>query len=59
KVFGLSDNPIAEKVKFVLHVESSASKDKLKELEEMAKNRCPAVYCLTNPIKLDTTLEIG
>ena len=59
KVFGLSDNPIAEKVKFVLHVESSASKDKLKELEETAKNRCPAVYCLTNPIKLDTTLEIG
>lgn len=59
KVFGLSDNPIAEKVKFILHVESEAPKDKLKELEELAKKRCPAVYCLTNPIKLDTTLEIG
>ncbi len=59
KVFGLSDNPIAEKVKFILHVESDAPKDRLKELEELAKKRCPAVYCLTNPIKLDTALEIG
>lgn len=59
KVFGLSDNPIAEKVKFILHVESDAPKDRLRELEELAKKRCPAVYCLTNPIKLDTALEIG
>lgn len=59
KVFGLSDNPIAERVKFVLHVESDAPKDRLRELEDLAKKRCPAVYCLTNPIKLDTALEIG
>ncbi|MBI5048663.1 MAG: OsmC family protein [Deltaproteobacteria bacterium] len=59
KVFGLSDNPIAEKVKFILQVESDAPKNKLMELEELAKKRCPAVYCLTNPIKLETSLEVG
>lgn len=59
KVFGLSENPIAEKVKFTLQVESNAPQDKLKELEEMAKKKCPAVYCLTNPIKVETALEIG
>ncbi|MBI3752957.1 MAG: OsmC family protein [Deltaproteobacteria bacterium] len=59
KVFGLSENPIAEKVKFILHVESDAPKNKIAELEELAKKRCPAVYCLTNPIRLETTLEIG
>src|SRR3990170_1677017 len=58
KVFGLSDNPIAEKVKFILQVESDAPKNKLIELEELAKKRCPAVYCLTNPIKVDTALEV-
>lgn len=58
KVFGLSDSPIAEKVKFILHVESDAPKNKLLKLEELAQERCPAVYCLTNPIKLETALEI-
>ena len=59
KVFGLSDNPIAEKVKFTLFVESDAPKDKIKELEELSRQRCPAVYCLTNPIPLETELKIG
>ncbi len=57
RALGLSDNPIVEKVKFVLHVESDASREKLIELEEMAKKKCPAVYCLTNPIELETELE--
>lgn len=59
KVFGLTENPIAEKVKFILHVESNAPKAKIAELEELAKKRCPAVYCLTNPIKLETELEVA
>ncbi|MBI5344946.1 MAG: OsmC family protein [Deltaproteobacteria bacterium] len=59
KVFGLSDNPIAEKVKFTLHVESDAPADKIKELEGLSRARCPAVYCLTNPIPLETELKIG
>lgn len=58
RVLGLSDNPIIEGVKFTLEVESDASKEKLKELERLATERCPAVYCLTNPIKLDTELKI-
>lgn len=59
KVFGLSDNPIAEKVKFTLYVESDAPADKIRELEELSRQRCPAVYCLTNPIPLETELKIG
>ncbi|MBI5562979.1 MAG: OsmC family protein [Deltaproteobacteria bacterium] len=59
KVFGLSDNPIAEKVKFTLHVESDATADRIKKLEELSKERCPAVYCLTNAIPLETELKIG
>ncbi len=59
KVFGLSNNPIAEKVKFTLYVESDAPADKLRKLEELSRQRCPAVYCLTNPIPLETELKIG
>lgn len=59
KVFGLSNNPIAEKVKFTLYVESDAPAEKLRALEELSKQRCPAVYCLTNPIPLETEMKIG
>lgn len=59
KVFGLSNNPIATGVKFTLYVESDAPADKIRKLEELSKERCPAVYCLTNPIPLETELKIG
>lgn len=59
KVFGLTNNPIAEKVKFTLFVDSDAPADKIKKLEELSRERCPAVYCLTNPIPLETELKIG
>lgn len=58
KVFGLSENPIIEGVNISLHVESDAPKDKILELEKLAKERCPAVYYATNPIKLETELLI-
>lgn len=59
KVFGLGEKPIAEKVKFTLFVESDAPKEKIKQIEELATQRCPAVYCLTNPIPLETELKIN
>src|SRR3989339_1957431 len=50
---GLGNEPIVEKVKLSVEVSSEAEKGRLKEIEELAKQRCPGVYCLTNPIKLD------
>jgi len=58
KVLGLSENPIATGVKFTIEVSSDASDDKIREIEELSKQRCPAVYCLTNPIPLETDLKI-
>lgn len=58
KVLGLSDNPIAEGVKFTLYVESDAPEEKLRQIEELSRQRCPAVYCLTNPIPLATELVV-
>ena len=59
RAMGVGDNPIAEGVKFTLEVTGDADDAKLKELEALAAARCPAVYCLTNPIPLETVLKIG
>lgn len=56
KVFGLADNPIVEEMKFKVTVNSNADVEKLENLKKLADERCPAVYCLSNPIKVTTEL---
>ncbi len=57
KPLDFSEAPITEEVKFLLSVESDASVDKLRELDRMARERCPAVYSLTQPIKVTTQIS--
>jgi uncharacterized OsmC-like protein len=52
KALGLSDEPIVENVKLRVNA-SSKSKENLDEVKKLAEERCPGVYCLTNPIKLE------
>jgi len=56
KILGLTNNPIVEKVKIVANVKSDAKGEQLKEIEKLANERCPGVYCLVNPISLETEL---
>jgi uncharacterized OsmC-like protein len=56
KALGVTNNPIVEKVKITTVVKSDAKEVQLKELERMAYERCPGVYCLVNPIKLESEL---
>ena len=58
RALGLGNEPIVERVKLLVEV-SDVDKDKLKEIEQLAKERCPGVYCLTNPIKLDIEVTKG
>ena len=55
KALGLSDEPIVESVKLIVNT-SSEGKENLDEVRKLAEERCPGVYCLTNPIKLDVEL---
>ncbi|MFQ5455738.1 MAG: OsmC family protein [Nitrospirota bacterium] len=55
---GLSDNPIVERVKISVKVKGDISRDKLSEIEDIVTKRCPGVYCLTNPIPLETSVEV-
>lgn len=56
KTLGVTGNPIVEKVKITTSVKSDAKEEQLKELERMARERCPGVYCLVNPIPLESEL---
>jgi uncharacterized OsmC-like protein len=56
KILGLTNNPIVEKVKVIVTVKSDAKEKQMKELERMAHERCHGVYCLVNPIPLETEL---
>ncbi len=56
KSLGLGDDPIAEKAKITV----SARADDMSRMEEIgkeARERCPGVYCLTNPIKLEIEIK--
>jgi uncharacterized OsmC-like protein len=56
KTIGLTNNPITEKAKIITEVKSDASGEQLKDLERLARERCPGVYCLINPIPLELEL---
>jgi uncharacterized OsmC-like protein len=56
RTLGLSSNPIVEAVEVTLTVASDVSREKLERIEALAKDRCPGVYCLINPIQLMTHL---
>ena len=59
KVLGISENPIVEEVKWKVIVDSDADEEKIERLKRLAEERCPAVYCLTNPVKLTIDLVRG
>src|SRR3989344_9264618 len=56
KPLGLGDEPIVENVKLFV---TASGNGNLKEIERLAKERCPGVYCLTNPIKLEIESNFG
>lgn len=58
RVFGLSQDPIMEEIRIVLEVEGDATKEKFEEIEKLAYAKCPAVFALTEKVRLTTALEV-
>lgn len=56
RVFGLTDNPPVEGIELTVTVSSDAAPEKIQEIDRLARERCPGVYCITNPIPLKTKL---
>jgi len=47
-----------EEVRVKLKVVSDASVEKIKEAEELAKQKCPVAFTMRNIVKLTPSLEI-
>ncbi len=56
RTLGLSSNPIVEGVEVTLTVASDVQRERLEQIAALARDRCPGVYCLINPIQLTTRL---
>ncbi|MFQ5814536.1 MAG: OsmC family protein [Anaerolineae bacterium] len=56
-VFGLSEEPIIEGVRITLSVESEAPEEKIAEIETLAAQRCPGVFCMADAIPFETRLK--
>lgn len=54
---GLSDAPVVEQVSLSLAVDTDAGEEKLAELGRLARERCPGVYCLQNPIPMELSVS--
>ncbi len=57
RALGVSDRKPIESATMTLEVQSDAPKAKLEELRKLAEERCPGVYCITNPIPFTSRLE--
>jgi len=58
-VFGLSQESVMEEIRIALEVESDAPREKLYEAERLAYERCPAVFALTEWVKLNTMMKVN
>lgn len=56
RALGVTDNPPVERVTWALQVEADAPEEALQQVKARADERCPGVYCMTNPIPLTTNL---
>ncbi len=58
KTFDISDEPITEGINFQIAAESdNADKEKLQKVIKMAEERCPAVYSMSNIIKVNAHIN--
>lgn len=56
RAMGVADRPVTEGMNATLKVDTDAPTEKLEELRRMAEERCPGVYCITNPIPFKSRL---
>lgn len=56
RALGVTDNPPVERIEWRLDVSADASPERLEEIKQTADERCPGVYCVRNPVDLQTEL---
>lgn len=54
RALGLAERPPVEGIEWELEVDADAPREQIEWLKRQADERCPGVYCIRNPISLDT-----
>ncbi|MFQ5832264.1 MAG: OsmC family protein [Candidatus Thorarchaeota archaeon] len=57
--FGLTDNPILRKMTLDLSAKTEASDEEVEKIHQITLERCPAYYCLTEPVAPEITVSKG
>lgn len=57
RALGVTENPPVERIEWSLEVDAEASRERLDELKRLADERCPGVWCVRNPVELETVLR--
>ena len=57
RALGVTDNPPVERIDWHLEVDSDAPREQLEELKRLADDHCPGVWCVANPVNLNTYLD--
>lgn len=58
KTFDIADEPISEGIEFKIDAQSeNADKQKLQDILNLAEQRCPAMYSMTNIIKINAEIQ--
>ncbi|MCL6521107.1 MAG: OsmC family protein [Firmicutes bacterium] len=57
RFFGLGDAPVIEALRWEVEVESDAPQEELERLLRLAEERCPATWCLRNPVPVQTSVH--
>lgn len=48
--FGISQNPVIESLRWEVTISTDADDEKIGYIKKIAEERCPAYFCLANPI---------
>jgi uncharacterized OsmC-like protein len=55
RALGVSDRPPVELLEWELTVDADVGEDQLAQIKALADAHCPGVWCLTNPVALQTS----
>lgn len=55
--FGLTENPILDKMTIDLSTKTEASDEEIARIHQITLERCPAYYCLTEPVDPEITVS--
>ncbi|MHA2079104.1 MAG: OsmC family protein [Candidatus Thorarchaeota archaeon] len=55
--FGVSDNPILEKMTLNVNAKTDASEKEVEKIRQITLKRCPAYYCLAEAVTPEVTVE--